>query len=132
MRRSFHDFKRFMDDAGLSPSQAGTLMHLFHSQACGVSDIAENLGITVAASSQLVDRLVGEGLLERTEDPNDRRFKLVSITPKARDLIEAGIETRTVWMEQLTETLTPEEQQLITEALTLLTEAALKLEDDPA
>ena len=30
MHRSFRDFKRFMDEAGLSPSQANALMRLYH------------------------------------------------------------------------------------------------------
>ncbi len=68
MHRSFRDFKRFMDDAGLSPSQANALMRLYHGELCGVSDIGGHLGISNAAASQMVERLVQMGLLERTED----------------------------------------------------------------
>ena len=68
MRHSFREFKQFMDANGLSPSQVITLFRLYHSGPCGVSEIGSQLGVTNAASSQLIDRLVGLGLIERTED----------------------------------------------------------------
>lgn len=128
MQRSFRELRRFMDQADLSPSQVGTLMWLYHSGRCGVSDIGEHLGITAAASSQMVERLVQQGLLERSEDPNDRRFKQVTLTQAGKSLVESGIEARQKWMERLTSTLTTEQQQMIVAALTLLTEAAQQLD----
>ena len=62
MRRSMRDFKRFMDDSGLSPSQINALMRLHYRGKCGVSDIGEHLGVTNAAASQMVDRMVQLGL----------------------------------------------------------------------
>lgn len=128
MKRSFRDFKRFMDDADLSPSQVSALMQLHHCGECDVSEIAERLGFTKPAASQMVERLVQQGLLQRAEDRNDRRVKQVTLTPSGQLLIEGGIEARRRWMEQLTKTLTPDEQQKIASALVLLTEAARKLE----
>lgn len=128
MHRSMSDFKRFMDDSGLSPSQVSTLMRLHYSGACGVSDIGAHVGISNAASSQMVDRLVGMGLLQRREDPGDRRNKIIELSPQGHQLIEQGIEARRSWMEELTTALSPDEQQAIVTALTLLTHAARQLE----
>jgi len=61
MNRSMHDFKRFMEDTGLSFSHINILMRLFHGGNCGVSEIGEQMGITNAAASQTVDRLVQMG-----------------------------------------------------------------------
>jgi DNA-binding MarR family transcriptional regulator len=130
MRRSFRDFKRFMDEADLSPSQVSALMQLHRHGACGVSDIAERTGFTKPAASQMVERLVQQGLLQRSEDLTDRRVKQVTLTPTGRLLIEGGFEARRRWMEQLTDTLTSDEQQKIANALLLLTEAARKLEQE--
>ena len=128
MHRSFRDFKRFMDESDLSPSQVGTMMRLYHLNTSGVSEIGESLGITNPAASQLIERLVQGGLLKRTEDPNDRRVKLITLTENGKALIERGIEARKRWMEELTTTLSPEEQHMISNALILLTDAARKLE----
>ena len=124
MQRSFRDFKRFMDESDLSVSQVGTIMHLHHCGNAGISDVAEHLGITAPAVSQMVDRLVQQGVLERTEDPQDRRSKQISLTARGKALVEDGIRFRQQWMEHITTAFTPAEQEGIIEALTLLTKAA--------
>ena len=128
MHRSFRDFKRFMDEAGLSPTQVNALMRLYHGKLCGVSDIGGHLGITNAAASQMVERLVQMGLLERSEDRQDRRARKLELTGQGRALVERGIEARRAWMESLTTNLTAEQQSMIAEALSMLTKAARKSE----
>jgi DNA-binding MarR family transcriptional regulator len=129
MHRSVYDFKRFMDDSGISMSHIHILMRLYHGETCGVSEIGDQLGVTNAAASQTVDRLVTMGLLARTEDPSDRRVKQVTLTDNGRLLIQQGIEARRKWIEGLTDALTPEQQNMIISALTLLTEAARKTKE---
>ena len=126
MHRSMRDFRRFMDETGLSFSQINILMRLIHRGSTSVSEVGDQLGVTNAAASQAVDRLVVMGLIKRKEDPDDRRAKQLALTPKGRKLIEAGIEARGKWIEGLTEALTPEQQSMIISALTLLTQAARK------
>jgi len=128
MRHSMHDFKRFMDSSGLSASQLNTMMRLYHTGYCEISDITSQLGVTPAASSQLIDRLVHQGFLERFEATRDRRVKRLHLTSLGRDLIEKGIDVRCRWMEQLTDELSPLEQEEIQRALVLLTQAARCLE----
>jgi DNA-binding MarR family transcriptional regulator len=130
MRRSMRDFKRFMDDSGLSPSQINALMRLHYRGRCGVSDIGEHLGVTNAAASQMVDRMVQLGLFTRSEDSADRRVRHIALTPDGRSLVEAGVEARRRWLEELTTTLTPAEQEAIVAALILLTSAARRLDQD--
>jgi len=129
MSRSGRDFKRFMDATGLSFSQINVLMRLYHGGKCGISEIGERLGITNAAASQAIDRLVNLGVIERTEDPIDRRAKQLALTQVGRTLIETGFEARRNWISSLTDALNSEQQTLIISALTLLTEAARKTED---
>ncbi len=44
--------------------------------------------------ARLIDRLVLQGLIERTEDPADRRAKCLTITNKGKALVEREIATR--------------------------------------
>jgi DNA-binding MarR family transcriptional regulator len=126
MHRSMRDFKRFMEETGLSFSHVNILMRLFHGGISGVSEVGEQLGITNAAASQTVDRLVQMGLIQRTEDPQDRRAKCLELTSEGRALVEKGINVRSKWIENLTDNLNAEEQEMITSALILLTEAVHK------
>jgi DNA-binding MarR family transcriptional regulator len=129
MHRSMRDFKRFMESTNLSFQQVNILMRLLHAKSTSVSEVGEQLGVTNAAASQAVDRLVGLGLIERSEDPEDRRAKCLALTPKGRALVEQGIEARSKWVEGVTTALTTDQQTMIISALTLLTEAARKTED---
>ena len=129
MHRSMRDFKRFREETGLSFSQINILMRLVHARSTGVSEVGEQLGVTNAAASQAVDRLVGLGLIERTEDPEDRRAKRLALTQKGRALVEKGVRARSQWIESLTEALTPEQQNVIVSALTLLTEVSRKTKE---
>jgi DNA-binding MarR family transcriptional regulator len=72
----------------------------------------------------MVERLVQLSLLERTEDPADRRARHLALTRKGRALIEKGIEARRHWTEGLTTRLTTEQQATIVAALQYLTAAA--------
>lgn len=129
MHRSARDFKRFMRETGLSFSQVNVLMRLYHSGKSGISEIGVQLGVTNAAASQAIDKLVNLELIERTEDPADRRAKLLVLTAKGRDLIAQGIEIRSGWIGGLTNAFTQDQQGMIISALTLLTEAARKTEE---
>ncbi len=131
-RRSMSEFRAAMKDSHLSMPQFGTLMHLYHGGACGISEMGEHLGVTAAAASQMIERLVQSGLIERVEDSNDRRVKNLSLTRKGRALIKKGIEARSRWLQDLTDELSPERQAAIAGALRALTEAAAKLEPETA
>jgi DNA-binding MarR family transcriptional regulator len=106
-------------------------MQLHHRGACGMSEISERFEITPAAASQMVDKLVQNGLIVREEDPHDRRAKTLNLTDKGRELVQQGIDERFRWVEQLSEKLTADELSQISEALDILTRAAQELEADP-
>lgn len=128
MRRSMRDFIQFIKESGLSTTQLNTLMRLYYRGDCPISEISDHLGITNAATSQMVQRLVEQGLLDRTEDPTDRRVKQLTLTAEGCALIEQGIEARRRWLEDLTIALSAEEQANIVATLTNLTNAARRLD----
>ncbi len=115
---------------GLSMPQFSILMLLYHRHACGISDISERFETTPAAASQHVDNLVQAGLIERAEDPHDRRAKQIQLSSKGRSMIEKGIGERYRWLEGLSRVINEKDQTKITEALVILTEAADKLDQN--
>ncbi len=126
--RGMRDMKRFMDETGLSPSQVSALFRLHFGGKCGNSEIAEHTGITDPAASQMVDRLVQRGLVERAENPDDRRVKQLAITDAGRALVLKSVEMRQQWIERLTGELDEAQQAAIGAALELLVEAAQRLD----
>jgi len=132
MRRSVHEFIVAMKDSGLSTSQLNTLMRLHYHGSCPVSGISDELGLTAAAASQIVERLVGMGLIERSEDPKDRRVRQIRLTGKGRSLVARGVEARIGWVRQLARRLTPRQLAAAVEVLEEMTQAADALDREPS
>ena len=130
MRRSMRDFHDFMRSWGLSMPQVSTLFRLHYRGGCGVSDIAQQLAVTNAAASQMVDRLEHQGLVDRVAHEADRRVRMVQLTVKGHSLVEEGIDVRLRWISDLTRMLSPDQQETIVTALAALTNAARRMESD--
>jgi DNA-binding MarR family transcriptional regulator len=56
-----------------------------------LNDVAKSIGRGAPAVSRSVDALVRAGLVERTQDPNNRRRLALRLTPKGRDQLEARV-----------------------------------------
>ena len=132
MHRSMRGWGLFAKSTGLSMPQFSVMMQLHHRGNCAIGDISERFDITNAAASQLVDKLVQSGFINREEDPQDRRAKMLNLTDKGRDLIQRGMEERYRWVDQLSEKLSTAERAKVTEALNLMTQAAKELEAELA
>jgi DNA-binding MarR family transcriptional regulator len=128
VHRSMRDSARFVKTSGFSMPQFFLLMQVHRRAHCGISDLSEHLEITNAATSQLVDKLVQAGLLERAEDPHDRRAKQVSLTPAGEEMVEKAIAERSRWVDDLADVLSVEEKAKIADALETMTQAVKKME----
>src|ERR1700682_5218606 len=128
MSRSNEEFVRFLKHKELNFAQHGVLMRLYHHGDCAVSDLSKPFGITMPGASQLVDKLVQEGLVERTESLLDRRMKQLALTSRGRALVRAGLDARLDWTHKLSASLTPEQRANIAQALADLIAAAQELE----
>jgi DNA-binding MarR family transcriptional regulator len=115
--RSMRDWTRYVRSAGLSLPQFGLLMRLHHGGHCEVREIGEHFDITSPAASQLVERLVQGGLVERTEDPDDRRARQITLSARGRALVEAGIRERYRWVGDLVTGLSSKEAAAVKAAL---------------
>jgi DNA-binding MarR family transcriptional regulator len=124
MRRSMRNLMRYAKEKNYSIEQLNALYRIYHKGHCGVSDLGEEMGVTSAAASQLLDKLVQQGLAMRSEDPLDRRNKRVALTEAGEAIVQESMAVRQGWLDRLAETLTPAEQQQVDAALRLLIEKA--------
>ena len=72
----------------LSMAQLKVLITLSFNGPTAISQLAEALGVTHPTASQLVDRLVQVGLVERAESTTDRRFTLAHLTQAGEQLAQ--------------------------------------------
>jgi DNA-binding MarR family transcriptional regulator len=80
-----------LDALGLSMSKYMTLQYLVSAGgAMSLSSLANCRKCVRSNITQLVDRLVLDGLVERVNDPSDRRTVLAQVTRLGNEKFEAG------------------------------------------
>jgi DNA-binding MarR family transcriptional regulator len=105
-----------MHRSGLTMPQIVVLFSLRRSDA-SISELAARLRMSLPATSQLVDRLVEAGHVDRSEDPADRRVKRIRIRPAGLQFLERLGELRSREIEGALAALGPETRALLTAAL---------------
>jgi MarR family transcriptional regulator for hemolysin len=73
---------------GISRAQWVVLLRLDRSEGLKQSELAEILDLQPISLTRLLDRLAENGLIERRDDPNDRRANRLYLTPAARPLLD--------------------------------------------
>jgi DNA-binding MarR family transcriptional regulator len=68
---------------------------LIHSRGPqNLGGVAAELGVHASNATRICDRLVAAGLLERREDPADRRYIRLELTAKGKELVNSVLEHR--------------------------------------
>lgn len=94
-RAALRSFTRFSEQAaeqaGLMPQQHQALLIIRASADAGVSvgDLAEKLMLRPHSATGLIDRLARLGLVMRATSALDRRRTVLTLTPKAGDLLQS-------------------------------------------
>ena len=96
-----------------------------------ISDAAAFLGISPAAASKAVDKLVKRRLLKRAEIQEDRRSSQLSLTEQSRRLLEAYEAARNHLAAKAFDQFSPQELQKTSELLDRLAGAFVQQGADP-
>jgi DNA-binding MarR family transcriptional regulator len=64
--------------------QMKVMAFLYYHDRSTVGEVAAGVGVSMPAASELLDRLVEDGWIERAANPADRRQVLICLTPRAR------------------------------------------------
>src|SRR3982074_2072339 len=76
-----------IEATGLSDTDFRILEALLKKEPLPVNTLGPKVNLTPGSISVAVDRLLGKGLVSRVESPEDRRVRVVSLTPKGKELI---------------------------------------------
>jgi DNA-binding MarR family transcriptional regulator len=96
---------------GLTPVQH-LILAVLGDGALAPGEISERTVMDSATLSGVLDRMADAGLVKKEENPEDRRSLRVSITPKARKMMDDLAEQRKAVNEELTSVLSLEEKLL--------------------
>ncbi len=118
-----------VDDAVTLP-QFRVLAVLARHGSCRLSGLADVLGVHPSSATRICDRLVAGGLLERAEDPADRRSVVLTLSPAGRRLVDAVMHRRRTAVERVLHRMPPDQRRALVAPLRAL--AAAGGEDEAA
>ena len=113
----------------ITTSQLKVVLLIFISGHIRMSDIASELGVSLATATGVVDRLVERGMLIREGDAEDRRVVLCRLSDEGEKLISGVWQLSRDQLGEMMRTMTPPQLRLITEALQLLLQAGKVAKD---
>jgi len=108
---------------GLGLSDFGVLEVLLHKGPLPVNVLGQKIRLTSGSISIAIDRLEEKGLVERKDDPDDRRARIVHLTSEGRKLIAHAFTEHADAMEHATSGLSATER---TAAIRLLKKLGAK------
>lgn len=105
---------------GLTPAQAKMLLHLGRHGPTPVGELAAALGGSMPAASELVDRLVDAGMVQRDDDPADRRRVIITPSPAAQQFANELRQQRAVQVGDALNCLSAGHRPVLVQGLDLL------------
>lgn len=126
--KAYHSLLGFtahtLRDTGLGESEFRILEALLHKGPMPVNTIGPKVFLTPGSISVAVDRLLKRGLVSRTNSTEDRRIRVVDLTPRGRRLIEQVFAAHARQVDKLAEVLSPKERRQIARGLKAFGKAA--------
>ena len=98
-----------IEETGLGLSDFGVLEVLLNKGPLPVNTMGPMVDLTPGSISTAVDRLVAKGLVSRVESVEDRRVRIVALTPSGKDLIVSAFRKHSGQMKRVFSELSPEE-----------------------
>jgi len=119
-----------IEETGLGLSDFGVLEALLHKGSLPVNAIGPIVDLTPGSISIAVDRLHAKGLVSRVESGEDRRVRIVALTPSGKDLIVPAFRKHSGQMRRVFSELSPEELRGFEVALKKIGKRAAALMED--
>lgn len=117
-------------DSELEPTQVRALVVVASRGAVSLGELAESVGISLSTASRLCERLVGQDLLDRTDDPADRRQLLLTLTPAGHRLVDAITEARRADLVPVLQQMTRTQRTELVNALQVFSTGCQDHEDE--
>lgn len=87
MRKVHRYYESSFSQYGITPAQFYVLSAVWENDGVKFKDLAKSLEMDGSTLTSILDRLERQDLLERRDDPEDRRSLLVFLTEKAKQSI---------------------------------------------
>ncbi|HZU19595.1 MAG TPA: helix-turn-helix domain-containing protein [Gaiellaceae bacterium] len=125
-RRPTPELMALVAGASLGGRHVTLLAHVGTEGERSVGELARELGLSLPAASTLARELEEHGLLERREDPGDRRRTVVALAPSTSKAVHAWLAQRSKPLERALAALEPGEREAFLKGLRALADALME------
>ena len=108
--------------AELTVAQFRALVFLSHNDAAALSALAEHIGLSLPATSRMVELLVKRGLIERQVRSSDRRCVSLSLTGRGKAIFRTALEATQAVLARRLDDLSAGELSLVSQAMGILSQ----------
>src|SRR5262245_47977730 len=110
-------FAERLDPLGVTPAHAGSLRVIAASGGSSQQEVAERLGMAPSRLVALVDELQDRGLVQRLDNPRDRRIYFLQITPQGSEVLQSIGRVARDHQDSLLSSLSAEERGVLSSLL---------------
>jgi DNA-binding MarR family transcriptional regulator len=127
MIRSFVAFERHeIFCCGVTMSQCSTIMAIGRGGKMTMNALSEWMSLATSTMTRIVDNLVRDGYIERTQDDQDRRVVHVSLTEKGKEMYQVIHGIYHDYHQRIVDNIPADQLHKVVESLQMLREAIEK------
>jgi DNA-binding MarR family transcriptional regulator len=108
---------------GLSPTMVATLASIERHKVLTPGELARIEGVQRPTMTRAINRLAEAGLIDRREDPEDRRSSLLSVSEEGHRYLAEHRSRKSAWLANLIEEMPAEDADTLARAAEILTQA---------
>lgn len=125
-------FLQEMGDLGITPVQYAALQVVANQPGIDQRTLARTIGFDTSTIGSVIDRLESRGLMQRNAHPEDRRVRLLTLTPEGQRVLEEVEPGMLRAQERMLEPLAPEQRGVFMDMLHTLVEGNNALSRAPS
>ncbi len=108
---------------GLSPTVIATLASIERNQVVTPGELARIEGVQRPTMTRAINRLAEAGLIDRSQDPDDRRSSLISLSLAGHKYLAEHRSRKSAWLANLIEEMSAEDADALARAAEILSAA---------
>ncbi|MGF6948210.1 DNA-binding MarR family transcriptional regulator [Neobacillus sp. B4I6] len=112
--------REMLSNYTITPPQFIALQWLFEDGDMTIGELSNKMYLACSTTTDLVDRMEKNLLVERVKNPNDRRVVRIHLLEEGKRIIDEVIKKRQVYLEEVLVDFSSEEIQLLQKSLTKL------------
>ncbi|HEY4601141.1 MAG TPA: MarR family transcriptional regulator [Cerasibacillus sp.] len=112
--------RKILTNYPITPSQFIALQWIIDDQDLTIGELAKKIGLAFSTTTDLINRMEANGLVQRNKDEKDRRIVRIRALAKGERIIKEVIDERREYLGRILQSFNLEQTEQLTQLLSLL------------